>query len=217
MFRKCVKFFCPYQCCLCGQRSNRAQDLCEYCYKGLPWAEDRECTGGQSTWSFDRVCALWAYKFPVTRLIHGLKFHQNLAHARIMGELMADAVCQQWYRVSVMPQAILPMPLHRERLRERGYNQAVELARCIHKKTSLPLLSTACTRIRKTQAQATLARAKRYDNVKGAFALRSNISLPEHIAIIDDVMTTGYTVDALSRLLKQAGVQRIDVWSACRV
>jgi ComF family protein len=216
MFQKCIEILCPYQCCLCGQRSKRGQDLCEYCYEGLPWAADRDHAPGERAWFFDRLCALWEYQFPVIRLVHGLKFQENLAYARIMGELLAEAVSQQWYRVSARPQAIIPMPLHPQRLQKRGYNQAVELARAIHKKTDLPVLSEVCVRVRKTQAQAKLAREARFDNVKGAFALRNNISLPEHIAIVDDVMTTGFTVDALSRLLKQVGVQRIDVWCACR-
>jgi predicted amidophosphoribosyltransferase len=112
---------------------------------------------------------------------------------------------------------LIPIPLHRERLRERGYDQALELARPLARELRLPLLDDALLRLRNTPAQSRLDAAHRRRNLRDAFAWRSTASVPAHVVLIDDVMTTGATLHAAARTLRRAGVQRVDAWVCARV
>lgn len=120
-----------------------------------------------------------------------------------------------------MPQIIIPIPLHPRRLRQRGFNQALEIAKPIAKKFHVPLDTAHCQRVRYTEAQTQIPAEHRGSNVKNAFVVdkkffcgeNSNIS---HVAIMDDVVTTGHTVNELSRALRKAGVKTIDVWCCAR-
>ncbi len=103
------------------------------------------------------------------------------------------------------------MPLHATRLRERGYNQALELARPISSRLDIPIDYQSCTRARATPAQSALSARERSANVKGAFQVSQPLTA-RHVAIIDDVMTTGHTADELARMLQKTGVERIDIW-----
>ncbi|HQY22412.1 MAG TPA: hypothetical protein PK389_01455 [Gammaproteobacteria bacterium] len=114
-----------------------------------------------------------------------------------------------------LPEAIIPVPLHIDRLRKRGFNQALELLWPIHKKTKIPVVFDACVRIRKTTAQAQLDKTRRKRNLKSAFQIVKPIPF-EHVAIMDDVVTTGSTVNALTQVLKEAGVTTVDIWCICR-
>jgi len=111
---------------------------------------------------------------------------------------------------------IVPVPLHRSRLRQRGYNQALELARPLAARLGVPLAHDVLVRSRDTSAQTELDRAARRRNVRGAFHLREAIVLPDHVALFDDVMTTGATLAECARLLKRAGVRRVDAWALAR-
>jgi len=112
------------------------------------------------------------------------------------------------------PDVIIPVPLHVSRLRDRGYNQALELARPIANRLNIPIDYQSCVRIRETAAQADLPAKLRRSNVKGAFQIHKLDA--EYVAIIDDVMTTGYTVAELSRQARNAGVKKIDIWTCAR-
>jgi len=114
-----------------------------------------------------------------------------------------------------MPEIIIPVPLHRTRLRERGFNQALEIARPIARSLSIPVDYKSCERVRKTSAQSLLPAAERRKNIKGAFRVTRPIAA-RHVAILDDVMTTGHTVQELAATLRKAGVERIDVWVVAR-
>lgn len=113
-----------------------------------------------------------------------------------------------------LPDALLPVPIHPRRLRERGYNQALELARPVARTLGLPLLPHALRRLRATSPQMTLPEAARAANVRGAFAVHG--PLPAHVVLVDDVLTTGATTGELARTLKAAGCARVEVWCACR-
>lgn len=117
--------------------------------------------------------------------------------------------------VADLPQAILPVPLHQKRLQERGFNQALELVRPFAQKRGIPLLVNVCVRHRYTPDQVGLTALQRRRNLRGAFALREH-GLPAHIAIVDDVITTGATALNLARLLKRAGVQTLQLWTLAR-
>jgi ComF family protein len=111
---------------------------------------------------------------------------------------------------------ILPVPLHRARLRQRGFNQALELARPLGRSLGVPVRHGLLLRARATAAQSELDAAARRRNVRGAFAVHAGAALPSHVAVLDDVMTTGATLAECVRALKRAGAQRVDVWALAR-
>ncbi len=115
-----------------------------------------------------------------------------------------------------LPAALLCVPLHESRLRERGYNQALELAKPLARALHLPLHPHALRRIRSTQAQSGLDARARRRNLRGAFEIDPAQTLPTHVALLDDVMTTGSTLRECARVLRKAGVQRVDVWALAR-
>ena len=111
---------------------------------------------------------------------------------------------------------MITVPLHRSRLRQRGYNQALELAKPLARVMGVPLRHDVLQRSRRTEAQTELDAVGRRRNVRGAFALRPGLAPPAHVAILDDVMTTGATLAECTRLLKRMGVPRVDVWALAR-
>lgn len=112
------------------------------------------------------------------------------------------------------PAALLVLPLHASRLRERGYNQSEWLAHACGQASGIPVISDGLDRMLKTQSQAGLHRNERRKNIRGAFVAAGN--LPAHVAVVDDVMTTGATLDEAARVLRRAGVARVDAWVALR-
>ncbi|MCW8808089.1 MAG: ComF family protein, partial [Rhodanobacter sp.] len=158
--------------------------------------------------------AAWApfrYGWPLDRLEGRYKFGADLAAGRVLSTL--------WLREAPplsLPCWLLSVPLHRSRLRQRGYNQALELARPLARGLGVPLRHDVLQRLRRTEAQTELDAISRRRNVRGAFVLRSGVTLPDHVAILDDVMTTGATLAECTRVLKRAGVQQVDVWALAR-
>lgn len=155
--------------------------------------------------------AAFVYRPPLDRLLPRAKFHGDLASARVLARLMARELAD-----AERPQALVPVPLHRDRLRRRGYDQALELARPLARALALPLRDDLLHRVRATAPQSRLASPQRRRNLRGAFAVRA-AELPSHIALVDDVMTTGATVEAAATALRRAGVARVDVWVCARV
>jgi ComF family protein len=155
------------------------------------------------------------YAAPVSTLIHWMKFEANLAAALSLGVLLAEAVARTQMEASAEPpDAIVPMPLHRSRLRSRGFNQALELARPVSRRLQCPLLTRVCVRDRATEPQSVLdTSADRRRNVAGAFSLHRPLVGYRHIAIVDDVVTTGATARELARTLRSAGVERVVLWA----
>lgn len=217
----------PPTCLLCGADGAAELDLCQGCLAALPKLTSA-CTScalplpdsanpqicGQCLQhppSFNRTQALFRYEQPVAGLIQQLKFNGHLAIARSLGELLA----QQLTPDPVLPDAILPVPLHSQRLRQRGFNQALELARPLARRFGLPLLTRCCQRTRATLAQTALSAQQRRKNLRGAFQVMQPLPA-KHIAIVDDVMTTGQTVNELAKTLRKAGAERIDVWVCAR-
>lgn len=150
------------------------------------------------------------YGFPVDRLMPRFKFHADLAAGRLLSQLLLESLAGQ-----PRPQGLVPVPLHPSRLRQRGYDQALELARPLARACALPLLDRALRRVRATAAQSELdARARRH-NVRSAFAAAGG-GLPSHVALVDDVMTTGATLAECALSLRRAGVARVDVWTVAR-
>lgn len=221
----------PHTCILCGYHALDYRDLCHACLSELPFMlhacircakplfhVKQNTTCGyclNQAPIYDRTYALFLYEPPITQIIMNLKFGQALINARMMGELLSDKIVHAWYHEQSLPEAIIPMPLHPKRMKQRGYNQAVEIARPIAKILKLPLETSRCQRIINTSAQATLTALARKENVKNAFLMTEKLPY-QHVAVIDDVITTGHTMTEFCRTLKHSGVNVIDVWCCAR-
>jgi ComF family protein len=215
-------------CRLCGAATAGAGGLCGDCKLDLPRLPRccRRCArplSGQDASAscgrcqrqpphFDRTTALCRYLPPVDYLLKRLKFASDLGMGPLLAGLLSEQLLQ---RGGTLPGLLVPVPLHPARLRERGYNQALELARPLSRTLGIPLDRALCRRTRRTEAQSLLGTTARRLNMRNAFAVSGR---PEagHIAIIDDVMTTGYTAGELARVLKRAGASEVEVWVIAR-
>lgn len=163
---------------------------------------------------FHRTFAPLAYGYPVDRLLLGLKFGRRMHLARALAQAIAEGVRSQVRRgLLEMPEALVPVPLHPRRLAKRGFNQAEEIARFIGREIGLPVLPGLCRRVRHTRMQSRLSDEDRQGNVADAFVCSES---PLRPAIVDDVVTTGATADALAAALIAAGAEHVQVWAAAR-
>lgn len=226
-FTRC---FLPFNCILCSEKTGRKLDLCIDCEEHLPWLKnvclycaaplpfETESRCGaclKNPFPFHKICIIFSYTQIIKKLIIALKFQKRLIYAHILGSLLAEQISLR-YQQDKFPDLIIPVPLHRKRLYERGFNQAMELARPISKRLNVPIDYKGCTRVHNTIAQSKLPANQRAINVKNAFAIQEYLSSKQHIALLDDVMTTGHTLIELSRALYYVGVKRIDVWCCAR-
>ena len=168
---------------------------------------------------FDAAFCPFRYEDPLDLLITGLKFRHDLACARVLGMLLARRYSESG---RALPDCVVPIPLHSSRLRERGFNQCAEIARHL-----APRLQTAqgqqvavrnnlLQRHRATRAQSELSASERAANLSGAFRAKPGATLPRHIALLDDVLTTGNTAAAAAGALKEAGCERVEIWACAR-
>lgn len=209
-------------CLLCGSDSA-SQILCAACLADLPTMPAALCprcaertTHGERCGAclkeaphFDRVAAVFRYDFPVDRIIQALKYGHQLAVAGWIGKLLADRLLASEHDL------IVPLPLHPQRLRERGFNQSMEIARTLSQALDLPVEHKHLLRMRATQPQADLPHKERHKNVRGAFECRTDYS-GLRILLVDDVMTTGATLNECARTLKIHGAQTVSVAVAAR-
>lgn len=198
------------RCLGCGEAARPALDLCPQCHAGLPWSRPAAIT---AVAPLRAVVAAFVYAPPVDHWIQRLKFHRDLAAGRLLSQLMLEA-CADAGR----PAALVPVPLHRARLRQRGYDQALELARPLARHLRVPLCGDLLQRARNTAPQSRQQHAsERHANLRGAFAAPRRAAMPEHVALVDDVMTTGATLRAAAQALHDAGVRRVDAWVCAHV
>jgi len=134
-----------------------------------------------------------------------------MAAGRLLAQLSAAELA-----AAPRPQALIPIPLHDNRLRRRGYDQALELAQPIARQLNLPLRADLLRRTRATQPQSQLDAAGRRRNLRGAFAVCQRGPLPAHVVLFDDVMTTGATLYTAANALRRAGIARVDAWVCAR-
>lgn len=225
-----ARFLLPWRCALCAGVARDGRGLCDACAEDLPRA-DQACprcgirvsgtavTGTCMRCSvrppgFHRMVAPLAYDYPVDRLLLGLKFGRRMHLARALGQAIAEGVRSQVERgVLEVPEALAPVPLHPRRLAKRGFNQAEEIARLIAREIGVPMLPDLCRRVRHTRMQSRLSDEERRLNVAGAFACAQS---PLRPAIVDDVVTTGATADAMAAALIAAGAEHVQVWAAAR-
>ena len=216
--------FAP-RCLACGEAGMPGRDLCAACHAALPWqgpacprcalprARGGRCEAcAQSPPPLDAVHAAFDYAFPLDRLLPRLKFHRDFAAGRVLAQCMAER-----FAALPRPDALVPVPLHRARLRRRGYDQALELARLLGRALDLPVHADALRRCRATAAQSRLDADARQRNLRDAFAFDPRKPLPARVALVDDVMTTGATLHAAARALRDAGVQQVEAWVCARV
>lgn len=209
------------QCVLCGTASPHRY-FCPGCEASLPRLPQGRCnvcanplTSGETCGAclarkpaFDRVCAPYAYAFPVDALIHSFKYRASLTLTSVLARAMLEVAPQQI-------DAIVPMPLAATRLRERGFNQAQELARLLARECGVPMRHDACRRVSDTAPQAALPWRERARNIRRAFVSDADLS-GLRIAIVDDVITTGATLNELAGNLKRAGAIHVSAWVVAR-
>lgn len=217
-------------CIICHLPSQRKLDFCRDCEQNLPHVNNAcpqcalplnethhalRCANClQRSPSFDRTIALYHYQAPVDQLINQLKFHYRLANAVVFGKLLAANI-HRHYQAQTLPELIIPIPLHKKRLRQRGFNQAVEIAKIVGSSLNIKLDRFCSVRTRDTRPQSLLTATERRHNLKAAFSVKKN-NLAKHVAVLDDVMTTAATVNEFCQSLRQAGVEQIDVWCVAR-
>jgi ComF family protein len=201
----------------CLHRLAPMRPRCAACARVLPTALPRCGECARPSTAFQRCIAGADYAAPWDRLIAAFKFHQQAELAAALSTLVARSVAAA--DDATRPALLVPVPLSRERLRERGYNQAWELARRLSRRLRLPARADVLQRSRDTPHQIGMSRAEREGNLRDAFwiepAQRRHLQ-GAHVALIDDVLTTGATAHAAALALARAGASRVDVWVVAR-
>lgn len=222
--------FLRENCFLCAASQTKNHGLCQACLNDLPWLPANSCpqcglsSSGQVCGSclstppfFDTTHAVFLYQYPIDAMIQRYKYGNTLSLSHTFGQLLSE-------KISLISSCkdidlIIPMPMHPTRLKQRGFNQALEIAKILDKalnqnaKTKLDYKCT--TRQTLTPPQASLPLKERVKNIKGAFKVNVNLS-GKRIAIVDDVMTTGASLNELAKTLKQAGATHVECWVIAR-
>jgi len=215
----------PTLCELCRQYHRDAESVCDpcisqldtlgpsciYCAHPLDNADFLYC--GQCCKEppyFDQAVIGYPYKEPLRTLIHQFKFGNKL----YLGSFLAIIMEHRISKSETKPQCLIPVPLHDKRLKKRGYNQAAVLTKLLAKKIQIPYQLNSCRKIINTVPQAESAQQKRKTNLKKAFKVKT---VPyQHIALVDDLLTTGSTANELAKCFKKAGVKQVDIWCCAR-
>ncbi len=222
--RTIIGHFLPAQpCWLCGSMTLDGL-WCDACDSTLPYFNAAHCPVcalpthagaicGQCLTHpplFSRTIAVFGYAFPVDKLIQGMKYGEQLALANTFAKKLVQRI-----DINDLPDCIIAMPLHPAKLRERGFNQSLLIARAIARKLELELLPDACRRVRDTPPQSALPWKERKQNVRNAFSCDMDLS-GKRIALVDDVLTTGASLNALAKAISQRGASRISAWTVAR-
>lgn len=228
LLRPVANALLPQSCALC-QLPSGPSPLCAGCAQDLPslaGSHDHRCTRcalpypaglthcpdcARHAPSFDAALAVWAYSFPIDTLIRDFKYGHHLYLGRFFAEHLVRTLQADWAETGRRPpEIIVPMPLHANRLRTRGFNQAAEIARHVGRLLEIPCAFDALCRLHDTPPQAGLHRDERWQNLRGAFGCPQPLST-RHVLLIDDVLTTGASLSACADVLRHAGAERIDV------
>ncbi|MGA9032410.1 MAG: ComF family protein [Sulfuricaulis sp.] len=216
-------------CLLCAARAPAGKDLCPACERSLPRTESAcpRCAAHGTAMEIEGVScgacqthppaytsarAAFRYATPVDKLIQDLKYHDRLELSRLLGGYLANHLQAL---IDPLPDVVVPVPLHSSRLRERGYNQSLEIARFVAQSLELPINWKDAQRIRPTIPQTELPREQRRKNVRGAF-MTGGAFAGRRVAIVDDVMTSGHTANALAESLLRSGAVEVRVWVVAR-
>lgn len=214
------------QCVLCNNRTSLSHRFCQYCLKDLPWLGNhcQKCALPLKTASsvinicaqcllhppsFNRVQALFTYQYPLSRLINLIKHHNKPQYLGHIAQLAA-----QHFTPPETKCVLIPVPMHPHCQRKRGFNQAELLCNELGKQMNLPIEKNLLLKLTKTPTQQTLSRQKRLSNLRDSFSCQTTEL--RSVILIDDVMTTGATAEATSRILRAAGVENIEIWVIAR-
>lgn len=214
----------PPTCTLCGSHTSDAL-LCAACTSDLPW-NTPACPGcalpaAQAVLcpaclhkprTFDAAHAAFVLASPVQEGIHALKYQARFQQAVLLGTAFASRLRA---RPEPLPKLLIPVPLHWRRQWSRGYNQSLELARVIGAELGIAIDATAAKRLRATPDQIGQTAAQRRKNLKDVFAVSARVA-GQHVALLDDVMTTGATLEELARACKAAGATTVEAWAIAR-
>lgn len=231
MVDRMLALLAPWNCVLCRQPAV-AMDLCIGCLNDLPWLTAAcgrcarplpvagtcgTCLGARPGRQPLTAClAAVAYEYPVTCLVGDLKYRRRRVNARVLAELLAIRVREAEVAGQLrIPDLLVPVPLHPWRRMQRRFNQAELIAARLAAETGLPATARAVRRVRYTPAQTGLSRRIRRENLRGAFAAVESVN-GQHVAVIDDVMTTGTTLFAVARALRAAGAASVQGWIVAR-
>jgi ComF family protein len=229
----------PKICLHCNDAGHNGIDLCERCFLNLPWVkysckrcalplpnDDANICGACTNRDlyFDYASAPFQFDGFIRDAIYQFKFNNKLNHGKLLAQLLLQHIEGMQLEP---PELIIPVPLHKKRMRQRGYNQALEIARIVNKELAeeyakeykCELDYDVVYRNRDTSVQMDLPAKQRHKNVKGAFSVKENLNIlkNKHVCILDDVMTTGNTVNEVAKCLRKAGAKRIGVWCIARV
>lgn len=231
MINKCINYIqshlFPHACLNCGKNSERPIAICHKCEQQLPFnspsclqcasplEQTRSSLCGQcqkNKPAFHTSLIPFRYQPPIQQWIINFKFNNDL----VQGRALADLFCETLARKKlILPEVLIPVPLHPSRIRQRGYNQALLMATTISKKTGIPVDNELVRKVKKTLPQHELDQLSRLSNLNKAFKLAAQCNY-RHIAIVDDVVTTTATVNEISCLLAKQGVEKIQVWALAR-
>lgn len=219
-----IRQFLPTQpCALCGQMSRDGL-WCGACDVALPYLDMPHCPACavpvpsgelcghclQHPPLFTRTIAVFGYAFPLDKLIHAMKYGEQLALAHAFADRLAKRIPREG-----LPDCVIPMPLHPAKLRERGYNQSQLLAAPVARRLHLELLPHACRRVRDTAPQSSLPWKERKKNMRDAFNCETDLS-GKRVALVDDVLTTGASLNALAEAVRRCGATEIQAWVVAR-
>lgn len=230
-FDQLISLCLPNYCILCQASSEDTLNLCLHCRKALPELSQPYCSQCAHPLNSDKAsfCARclkespayqqtvagWLYQFPIDYLINELKNQQRLSHAKVFSQLLTPKI-QQHYQDQPLPDIIIPTPLHWRRLWQRGFNQSDELVRYLSHRFNIPI-QRCLKRIRYTEKQQGLNAKQRRHNLHSAFAVPHQQAIQgKIIALVDDVVTTGTTVQLMSECLLTAGAKEIHIWCIAR-
>ena len=203
----------PWACVLCG-RPGAGIDLCAACLDDLPWLGADPAA--QVLPGIDGIAAV-EYRPPVDMMVTALKFHRSRVHGRVLGELLAIRIQELLQMNAVLlPDCLVPVPLHPRRLRSRGYNQTTLIASAVARALDLAVEPGLLRRLEHRGSQVSLGRAQRMQNPAGSFSGSAAVA-GRRVAVIDDVITTGATLRECTRALLDAGAASVTSWAASRI
>lgn len=218
-------------CLLCDESTGSSRSICEDCEADLPWlgaqclrcalpmpSSDQTCMQCSiNPAAFDEVVAVWLYDFPIDALVTRFKHQGKWPLGRLLAELFAQFLQYRFNEGLARPDLLLPVPMASKRLRQRGYNQAAMLAAWLGARLQLPVDERLLKRVKETPPQQGLDARARRRNLLGAFELPTPQNVAgKHIALVDDVLTTGSTADVLAGMLRKAGARHVDVYCLAR-
>lgn len=230
-------------CSLCDAQGLPELDLCHACHNGLPHnhfscyqcaapydsAQNNALICGRCLnrpTGIDHAIVPFLYRPPIDHMIKRLKFSEQIEFSRLLGELLADAIYHAYFaqgeinnpiRAERFPDLILPVPTHPDRLLQRGFNQAEQIANTVAARFRTTCITSAIVRSTSSLPQSTLSAKQREANIRRSFEVKNSKMITKmHVAVVDDVYTTGATARAITRKLKSAGAEKVSIWAVAR-